>query len=107
MTSNMMIIAGIAVLAIGTYLMRFAGVKLGNRVMMSEHLHRLRSDAAPTLLFAVAPGNSFYEGVHFAGFARVLGVTVAVVFAWQKMPLIIVIFAAALVTALLHYADIQ
>ncbi|KGT86660.1 branched-chain amino acid transport [Erwinia typographi] len=107
MASNVMIIAGIAVLSVGTWLMRFAGVKLGNRMALSERSRRLLSDAATTLLFAVALSNTFYEGVHFAGIARVAGVAVAVVLAWRKMPLIVVILAAALVTALLRYAGIR
>ncbi len=107
MASNVMIMAGIAVLSVGTWLMRFAGVKLGNRMALSERSRMLLSDAATTLLFAVALGNTFYEGVHFAGIARVAGVAVAVVLAWRKMPLIVVILAAALVTALLRYAGIQ
>ncbi len=46
----------------------------------------------------------FYEGAHFAGMARVLGVVVAVFLAWRKVPLIGVIIAAAVVTALLRLA---
>ncbi|MGB9097445.1 AzlD domain-containing protein [Erwinia sp.] len=103
MPSTGMIIAGIALLSVGTYLMRFAGVKLGNRMVLSERARALLSDAATTLLLAVALGNTFYEGLHFAGMARVIGVTLAVILAWRKVPLIGVILAAALVTALLRY----
>lgn len=107
MPAHSLIISGIAILALGTWLMRFAGAKLGNRMTLSENARTLLSDAATTLLFAVALANTFYEGVHFAGVARVAGVAVAVLLAWRKVPLIGVIFAAALVTALLRYAGIQ
>ena len=106
MTGNVTIVAGIVLLACGTWLMRFAGAKLGNRLALSDHARQLLSDAATTLLFAVALGNTFYEGVQFAGIARVAGVAVAVLMAWRKTPLIVVILAAAAVTALLRYAGI-
>lgn len=105
MPAHSLIISGIAILALGTWLMRFAGAKLGNRMALSENARTLLSDAATTLLFAVALANTFYEGVHFAGIARVAGV--AVLLAWRKAPLIVVIFAAALVTALLRYAGVS
>ncbi|HHV4106156.1 TPA: AzlD domain-containing protein [Klebsiella pneumoniae] len=89
-------IAGIAILSLGTYLMRLGGAKLGNRLAFSE-----RSQA---LLFSVALATTFYEGAHFAGMARVLGVAFAVFLAWRKVPLIGVIIAAAVVTALLRLA---
>lgn len=106
MPSTGLIIAGIALLSVGTYLMRFAGVKLGNRMALSERARALLSDAATTLLLAVALGNTFYEGLHFAGAARVAGVAVAVILAWRKVPLIGVILAAAVVTALLRYVGV-
>lgn len=106
MTGNVTIVAGIVLLACGTWLMRFAGAKLGNRLALSDHARQLLSDAATTLLFAVALGNTFYEGVQFAGIARVAGVALAVLLAWRKTPLIVVILAAAAVTALLRYAGI-
>ena len=93
-------IVGIAMLSLGTYLMRLGGAKLGSRLAFSERSQALLSDAATVLLFSVALATTFYEGEHFAGMARVLGVAFAVFLAWRKMPLIVVIFAAAVVTAL-------
>lgn len=99
-------IAGIAILSLGTYLMRLGGAKLGNRLAFSERSQALLSDAATVLLFSVALATTFYEGAHFAGMARVLGVAFAVFLAWRKVPLIGVIIAAAVVTALLRLAGI-
>lgn len=107
MAENHLIIGGIVLLALGTWLMRFAGAMLGNRMALSENARTLLSDAATTLLFAVALGNTFYEGAQFAGIARVAGVAVAVLLAWRKVPLIGVILSAAAVTALLRYAGIN
>ena len=58
-------------------------------------------------MLSVALATTFYEGDHFAGMARVLGVGFAVFLAWRKMPLIVVIVAAAVVTALLRLAGIN
>ena len=95
-------IAGIAILSLGTYLMRLGGAKLGSRLAFSERAQALLSDAATVLLFSVALATTFYEGEHFAGMARVLGVGLA----WRKMPLIVVIIAAAVATALLRMAGV-
>jgi uncharacterized membrane protein len=100
-------ILGIAILSAGTYLMRLGGAKLGSRLALSERSQALLSDAATVLLFSVALATTFYEGEHFAGMARVLGVAFAVFLAWRKMPLIVVIVAAAVVTALLRLAGIK
>ena len=100
-------IAGIVVLSVGTYLMRLAGVKLGRRLTISEGYQALLADAATVLLFSVALVATFYEGVHFSGMARILGVGFAVFLAWRKMPLIGVIISAASVTALLRLAGVS
>ncbi len=106
MTNITLIIAGIALLSVGTYLMRFGGARLGNKLALSERSQVLLSDAATTLLFAVALAATLYEGEHFAGMARVLGVMFALFLAWRKMPLIVVILSAAVVTALLRLAGV-
>ncbi|MDW2745081.1 AzlD domain-containing protein [Atlantibacter subterraneus] len=107
MENMSLFIVGIAVLSAGTYLMRLGGAKLGSRLALSERAQALLSDAATVLLFSVALATTFYEGEHFAGMARVLGVAFAVFFAWRKMPLIVVIIAAAAITALLRLAGIN
>lgn len=102
-----LLLTGIGMLSAGTYLMRLGGAKLGNRLALSERAQARLSDAATVLLFSVALATTFYEGEHFAGMARVLGVAFAVFLAWRKMPLIVVIIAAAVVTALLRLAGIN
>ena len=100
-------IVGMAILSAGTYLMRLGGAKLGSRLALSERSQALLSDAATVLLFSVALATTFYEGEHFAGMARVLGVGFAVFLAWRKMPLIVVIISAAVVTAMLRLAGLS
>ncbi|KAB8146830.1 AzlD domain-containing protein [Raoultella ornithinolytica] len=100
-------IVGMAILSAGTYLMRLGGAKLGSRLALSERSQALLSDAATVLLFSVALATTFYEGEHFAGMARVLGVGFAIFLAWRKMPLIVVIISAAVITALLRLAGLS
>lgn len=106
MANTMLVMIGIAVLSVGTYLMRFGGARLGNKLALSERAQALLSDAATTLLFSVALAATLYEGEHFAGMARVLGVMFALFLAWRKMPLIVVILSAAVVTALLRVVGV-
>ncbi len=100
---NNLVIVGIALLAVGTYVMRFAGYRLGSRMQMSESVRNMLSDAATVLLLAVAVTTALFEGSHFAGVARIAGVLFAVFLAWRRTPLILVIVGAAVMTALLRY----
>lgn len=101
-----MIIAGIALLAAGTYAICYAGVKLGNRLPVSERTQNVLSDAATVLLLAVAATTTLFEGQHFAGMARLLGVSFAIFLAWRRAPLIVIILGAACMTALLRYLNV-
>lgn len=106
MPDTFTILAALALLGSGTYLMRFSGAKLGNRLALSARAEKMLNDAATTLLFSVALAAAFFEGEHFAGMARVAGVAVAVFLAWRKVPLIFVILAAAAVTSLLRFLGV-
>ncbi|QDY44080.1 AzlD domain-containing protein [Candidatus Pantoea soli] len=103
---NNLVIAGIALLAVGTYAIRFAGYKVGSRMHMSERVRNMLSDAATVLLLAVAVTTALFEGTHFAGVARVTGVLFALFLAWRRAPLIMVIIGAAVMTALLRFAGV-
>jgi len=107
MSDTLTIVSALALLAIGTYLMRFSGVKLGKRLALSESTQQLLNDGATTLLFAVALSTALFSADHFAGYARVSGVAVAFLLAYKKVPLIVVIIAAAAVTALLRLLGIH
>lgn len=103
MNDHTLIIGGIALLATGTYLLRVAGFKLGSRMTFTDKSRALIADAATSLLLAVAVIATLLEGEHFAGVARLAGVSVAAILAWRKVPLIVVILAAAAVTAGLRW----
>ncbi|MDF2785269.1 MAG: branched-chain amino acid transport [Pantoea eucrina] len=104
---NSLVIAGIVLLAVGTYAIRFAGYRLGSRLPMSEKTRNMLSDAATVLLLAVAVTTALFEGTHFAGIARVAGVLFAVFLAWRRAPLILVIVGAAVMTGLLRYLGVS
>ncbi|WP_437610774.1 AzlD domain-containing protein [Erwinia sp. V71] len=107
MSHHYLVILGIALLALGTYALRLAGCKLGNRVHLSASAQALLSDAATTLLLAVAATVTLFEGQHFAGFARLAGVSCALFLAWRKASLMVIILSAAAVTALLRVSGIS
>lgn len=101
--SSTLISVGIAVLALGTYLIRFAGYRLGTRLALSERTQTLLSDAAILLLLAVTAISTLYEAQEFAGVARVAGVLFALFLCWRKAPLVLTIIGAAVMTAGLRY----
>lgn len=99
--------AGIALLAAGTFILRVAGYRLGSRLTLSPATQTMLSDSATILLLAVAATSALFEGAHFAGFARITGVGVALFLAWRKAPLIVIILAAAVVTALMRWLGVE
>lgn len=96
-------IAGIAILSLGTYLMRLGGAKLGNRLAFSERSQALLSDAATVLLFSVAPPPLSMRA-HISPVWRAFWALLSLCSSRRKVPLIGVIIAAAVVTALLRPA---
>ena len=93
-------IAGIAILSLGTYLMRLGGAKLGNRLAFSERSQALLSDAATVLLFRRPPPLSMRA--HISPVWRAFWALLSLCSSRRKVPLIGVIIAAAVVTALLR-----
>lgn len=69
---------GIAVLAVGTYLIRLAGPLLRNRLTVSATAEKLMDRAPVVLLVAVALTGAVFAGHDFAGWARPAGVAVGV-----------------------------
>ncbi|AGB82848.1 Branched-chain amino acid transport protein (AzlD) [Serratia sp. FGI94] len=97
------VVIGMIILAAGTYLLRLSGAMLGRKMSFSTATRDLLADAATTLLLAVAVIATLFEDQHFAGAARVVGVLTGLLLTWRKVPLIIVLIAAAAVTALLRW----
>ncbi|HXH34936.1 MAG TPA: AzlD domain-containing protein [Plantibacter sp.] len=106
MNQPMLILAGIVVLAVGTYAFRLAGPLLRTRAEVSERVEALLADAAIVLLMAVLTTTALSQDQQFAGFARVAGVLVAAVLAWRRAPFVVIVLAAAVTTALLRLAGV-
>ncbi|MCH7304629.1 AzlD domain-containing protein [Acinetobacter higginsii] len=101
--SESYIFVGIVVLALGTYLIRYSGFYLANRMTFKEHHKQLLADSACVLLFTLAVFNTLFSEAHFSGISKIIGVFVAIIFAWKKYSLIVVILVAMLITATLRY----
>jgi branched chain amino acid efflux pump len=97
----------VAVLAAGTYAFRLSGPLLRHRVQMPDWLERLASSGAAVLLVALAATAALTEGHGFAGWARPTGVLVGGICAARKVPLPLVVVAAAATTALLRLAGLR
>ncbi|USA48053.1 AzlD domain-containing protein [Acinetobacter sp. C26M] len=104
--SESYIFVGIAVLALGTYLIRYSGFYLANRMTFKEHHKQLLADSACVLLFTLAIFNTLFTETNFSGISKIIGVSVAIIFAWKKYSLIVVILVAMLITAFLRYLGV-
>ncbi|MCE0495846.1 AzlD domain-containing protein [Vibrio salinus] len=104
---NQHIITGIALLAVGTYLFRLAGPVLGRRFHFPETIKAITSELSTVLLFSVAVISTIFDGNLYAGHAHVAGVLIAAVFAYRKMPFLIIVLSAAFITAILRALGIE
>lgn len=98
------LLVGIAVLAVGTYVFRFAGPVLAARWTLPPHLQQLTTVGTVVLLAALVATATFTDGGDIAGPARILGVAVGGVLAWRKAPFVVVVLAAAGTAAVLRLA---
>ncbi|MDH3005182.1 MULTISPECIES: AzlD domain-containing protein [Gordonia] len=99
MTSGLSLGIGIAVLAVGTYLIRLAGPLLRNRLTVSANTEELMDRATVVLLVAVALTGAFFVDHDFAGWARPAGVAVGILAAVLRAPLAVVVILAAATAA--------
>jgi branched-subunit amino acid transport protein len=100
-------IIAIVVLAAGTFAFRLAGPAFHDRLQPSEQAQRLLTIAAGVLLTALVATSALIQGEHFAGWARTLGVAVAIVLAVRRAPFPIVVIAAAGTAAALRLLGIS
>ncbi|MQA23953.1 MAG: AzlD domain-containing protein [Micromonosporaceae bacterium] len=101
-----MTLTAILLLAAGTYAFRLAGPLLGDRIELSEERQEWLRLPAIALLAALVATATLYSAAEFAGWARVIGVAVAALAAWRRAPFVVVVMAAAAVTALLRLAGV-
>jgi hypothetical protein len=73
MHQQFIILIGIMLLAMGTYLIRYAGLSLGQYFTITQQREQLFNDAATTLLFSIAILSTFFEGADWADLGKIMG----------------------------------
>ena len=91
-----------AVLAAGILSMRLAGMFVLSRGLRNQVVERLARLVPVTVIASVVALQTFTRGRDLVLDARVLGVATALVLAWRRAPLLVVIVASAAVTALVR-----
>jgi branched-subunit amino acid transport protein len=102
-----LVMAAMATLAAGTWAFRLSGQVLRARITFPPRVTRLLEASAVLLLAALVATTALTEDHGFSGFARPAGVLVAGVLAWRKAPFLVVVLAAAVVTAGLRLAGVS
>ena len=97
----------LALLAAGTYALRLAGPAFHHRLRLSDRTQWLFGAVATVLLAALAATSALTEGHGFAGWARPAGVLVGAALAVRRIPLPLVVVAAAATTALLRLGGVH
>ena len=101
-----MTLTAVLALAVGIYLIRFAGPVVRGRIKVTERTEAMMKRGATVVLAALAMTGALFADGGFAGWALPAGVLVGGVLAWRKAPIIVVVIAAAATTALLRLAGI-
>jgi branched-subunit amino acid transport protein len=104
--SPLALVLGTLVLGGGTFAYRLAGPALRARVRLTPRVERLMAASAVVLLGALVATAALTQGHGFAGVARPAGVLAGGVLAWRRLPFVVVVLAAAAVTALLRLAGV-
>lgn len=99
MNNQLGLLAAIAVLAVGTFVLRIAGPLMRSRFDLPDRAERLLATSAVVLLAALVATAALTEGHGSAGIARPVGVLVGGVLAWRKAPFVLVVVAAAATAA--------
>jgi branched-subunit amino acid transport protein len=107
MRDAVLVLAGMATLAAGTYAFRLSGQVLRTRISVPPMARRLLEAAAVILLAALAATTALTEGHGFAGLARPAGVLAAGVLAWRRAPFLVIVIAAAATTAVARLLGVR
>ena len=102
MKDTTLVVAGLLTLSAGTFAFRFSGPVLRQRLAFPPWANSLLEAAGVVLLAALVATTALTEGHGFAGPARPAGVLAGGVLAWRKAPFLVVVLAAAAVTAVLR-----
>ncbi len=95
----MILLAGMFALAVGTYAFRWAGPALRERIRFPTRVVRVLEVGAVVLLAALVAVTTLPIGAGHVGLALPAGVLVAGLLAWRKLPILVIILAAAGTTA--------
>ena len=110
------VMIAVVLLGIGTYSIRRTGVALGGRVTDSPRddgdgggggATRLLDHGIVALLIGVTATTALFDGEVVGGWARPLGVAVALVSAWLRAPLVVSVALGAGVTAGLRLLGLE
>jgi branched-subunit amino acid transport protein len=94
--------SAVLALAVGTYLLRVAGLVLRSRVRVPARVERLLDLGATALLVALVATASLTAGGGFAGWALPAGVAAGGVATWLRAPFVLVVVLAAATTGVLR-----
>ena len=92
----------VILLAAGAYAFKFTGLVLLGGRSLPPVFERCLALIPAAVVTALVVKDTFTHGQHLVLDARAAGIAVAVVAAWRKAPLIVVIVLAAVVTALVR-----
>ncbi len=95
MNNTPLVVTAIAILAVGTFSLRFAGPALRSRFEVPERTQQFLAASAIVLLTALIATSALMDGHGPAGVARPAGVLVGGILAWRKAPFVLVVVAAA------------
>jgi branched-subunit amino acid transport protein len=99
MTDSTLLVAGLCVLSAGTFACRLSGHLLRQRITFPPRAEQLLAAGAVVMLAALVATTALTKGHGFAGYARPAGVLAGGVLAWRKAPFLVIVLAAAAVTA--------
>ncbi len=91
---------GIAVGALGCYLLKLAGLSVPRTVLERPRVQRIAALLPIVLLSALVAVQTFSFGSALVLDARAAGLAVAGVAVWRKLPFLVVVSLAAVTTAL-------
>jgi hypothetical protein len=97
-----MIWTAVLVTAVGCYLLKLAGLSMPAAVLEHPVVERVADLLPVALLAALVAVQVFSDGPALVLDARVVGLALAVVLLLFRAPFIVVVFAAALATALVR-----
>jgi hypothetical protein len=88
--------------AIGCYAFKLLGLSVPERILEHPRADRIADLLPVALLSALIAVQTFADGRSLTVDARVAGLAVAVVAIWRRAPFLLVVFLAALTTALIR-----